>query len=422
MDSPDEKIFQVSEFNEFIGLYLSQVGEITVEGEISEIRVSQNKWLFLTIKDESASLDVFALVYQISGYSVLEPGMMVYVSGQPRLYQKTARFSLFANRIVPAGEGALRIAFEKLKEKLSLEGLFDEERKRPIPSFPEKIGLITAKNSRAFSDFIKVLNHRLGGLKIYFYPVAVQGKNSVASVTSAFNYFNRRMPDLDALVLIRGGGSLEDLQSFNDEALARAIFSSKIPVVCGVGHEDDVTIADLVADLRASTPSNAAELLVRTKDEILFEVWHNEKIMTTAFEDEIKDLEHNLSRVLIRLKGILDLQFEFLTRGLEKFFSQFAVFSQKIVAEKEEAFFAEKNLERSFNHFFKQRQKEFIALIRYFLSFDTDKVLARGFSLTFGANGRLLRSVGEVKKNSLVTTQLFDGKIGSRVLNIKKYG
>ncbi len=420
MKEIEEKVFKVSEFNEFINIYLSGVGEVVVEGEIAEIKVSQNKWLFLTVKDDTSSLDVFAVTYQISGYSVLEAGMMVHIYGIPRLYQKTGKFSLYATKIVPAGEGALRLAFEKLKEKLSSEGLFDEARKRKITPFPENIGLITAPSSRAFNDFVKVLRERIGGIKIYFYPVLVQGRDSVDSIVSAFNYFNQKMPDLDALVLVRGGGSLEDLQSFNDERLARAIFSSKIPVVCGVGHEDDLTIADLVSDLRASTPSNAAELLVKTRNEILSDVNYFLKIIDNFIKQRLADTKNDLRKRVSILEKAISYQIYLVTRVKDKMLSQFNLLKSRILNLGKENKVLKTRLYNACNYLFLKQKEAILSLIRYFHSFDIKKTLARGFSLTFDENGKLVRSIKSVSKNSLITTNFVDGKIASEVLKLEK--
>lgn len=420
MKEIEEKVFKVSEFNEFINIYLSGVGEVVVEGEIAEIKVSQNKWLFLTVKDDASSLDVFAITYQISGYSVLEAGMMVHIYGIPRLYQKTGKFSLYATKIVPAGEGALSLAFEKLKEKLSLEGLFDEARKRKITPFPENIGLITAASSRAFSDFIKVLRERIGGIKIYFYPVLVQGRDSVDSIISAFNYFNQKMPDLDALVLVRGGGSLEDLQSFNDERLARAIFSSKIPVVCGVGHEDDLTIADLVSDLRASTPSNAAELLVRTRSEILSDVNYRLKIIDNFIKQRLADTKNDLRKRVSILEKAISYQIYLVTRAKDKMLSQFNLLKSRVLNLGKENEALKTRLCNACKYLFLKQKEAILSLIKYFQSFDIRKTLARGFSLTFDEKGKILRSIRDVSKNSLITTNLVDGRIASEVLKLEK--
>ena len=282
----EEKIFQVSEFNDFVSTYLEQIGEVVIEGEISEVKISQGKWLFATIKDKESNVDIFGLAFKLSGCDLLEVGMLVHVYGVPRLYKKTGRFSVFVNQIVPAGEGALRLALEKLKSKLEKEGLFDTARKRLLPIFPENIGLITAKGSDAYNDFVKVLKDRMGGLKIQFCPVSVQGKDATGTIISAFGYLNKHHPELDLIVLTRGGGSLEDLQPFNDEGMARAIFSSKIPVVSAVGHEANISVADLVADVRASTPTDAGEQIVRDRVDVVKEI----NFFTKNIEDKLKGM------------------------------------------------------------------------------------------------------------------------------------
>lgn len=416
----EEKIFQVSEFNEFINIYLGKVGEIIIEGEIVECKVNQGKWLFVTIKDDTSSVEVFAITYQISGYSVLEPGMLVHVYGNPSLYSKTGKFSVHANQIVPAGEGALKLAFEKLKEKLEKEGLFNEQRKRLISKFPEKIGLITAKDSRAYSDFVKVLKYRMGGIKIFFYPVNVQGKDSVESIIRAFNYFNDKLPDLDALILIRGGGSLEDLQSFNDEGLVRAIFSSSVPVVCGVGHEDDLTIADLVSDLRASTPSNAAELLVKTREELFFEINHNTKSIYNQLLNILNNSNYRIRKSVNSLENAINRQTSVIYKTVARFVNQFTLLKQEIKNMERNRLSFQIRISKGSSYWVKQQIVKLDNLFRLLSSFDTQKVLNRGFSITFDAEGKVLKSVNKVQKGSQIATSLFDGKIDSQILNISK--
>ncbi len=410
-----EKIFKVSEFNEFVNLYLGKIGEVVIEGEIGEIKIRDNKWIFATVKDETSSVDVFAITYQISGYSVLEPGMLVHVYGIPRLYQKTGRFSVFASKIVPAGEGALRLAFEKLKEKLEKEGLFDLSRKREIIDFPERIGLITAPGSAAYGDFIKILRERMGGINIYFYPVMVQGKESVDSIVSAFEYFNLNMPNLDALVLIRGGGSLEDLQSFNDERVARAIFSSKIPVVCGVGHEQDLTIADLVADLRASTPSNAAELLVRKREDVAREVDGKVRFIEYLLTKKIDSFNMELRRKVFALDKVVSWQINQAERKIQNMSNFFDISSERLVGLYKETDFISRQFENLLSQKLEKANDKIKSLEKYILSFDVNKVLLRGFSLTYDKSGKIIKSVLQVRPKDLITTGFFDGKIESVV-------
>jgi len=420
MASSEEKIFQVSEFNEFISVYLGKVGEIVVEGEISEFRVSQGKWLFATIKDKEASVAVFGMTFKLPGYDLLEAGMLVHVYGTPRLYQKTGQFSVFASRIVPAGEGALALAFEKLKLKLDKEGLFDIDRKRKPPVFPEKIGLITAKNSRAYSDFIKVLKNRMGGLKVYFYPVTVQGRDSVPTIINAIKALNKSKKDLDLIVLTRGGGSLEDLQSFNDQLVARAIFSSKIPVVSAVGHEEDESIADLVADVRASTPSNAAELIVRDKKEVMKEINFFIKSIESGLKDLVNERNHSILRQVNVLKTAVDREVSTFYRIIAKFGTKFAIFSQEVTSLQQETINAKRNLTKMVDFWLANKKNSVESLTRLFKSLDFRRVLKRGFSITVDKKGIVLKSVSKVKKGQKITTTLYDGKIGSEVLGVNK--
>lgn len=418
-----EKVFQVSEFNEFINIYLSQVEEVIVEGEISQIKVSQKKWIFLTIKDKGSSVEVFGTVFQISGFDLLEPGMLVHVYGTPRLYKKTGRFSIFASRIVPAGEGALRLAFEKLKIKLEKEGLFAVERKRELPAFPERIGLITAKGSNAYGDFIKVLKARMGGIKIYFYPVTVQGRDSVTTIISALRYFNDHKSELDLLVLVRGGGSLEDLQSFNDEMVARAIFSSKIPVVCGVGHEDDVTIADLVCDLRASTPSNAAELIVRNRTDVINDINNKIYLIGSSLRQIIEGRKRRIFDNVNILQHSLRNRILFFNRAIDKFRMGFSGYIHKLSSLAEKINISKQSLEKSARFWIEAKKTSLVALTRLLESLDFKRVLKRGYSITFGKNGKILKSAVGIEKGDIIRTMLEKGRLDSKVLaEIKNYG
>jgi len=411
-----EQILPVSIFNEAVNIHLKRLGEVIVEGEISELKVSQGKWLFLTIKDEKASVNVFAPVYKISTLNALEEGMKVHVYATPSLYQKTARFSLNASQIVPAGEGALRLAYEKLKQKLDAEGLFDLARKREIVKFPEKIGLITAKGSKAYSDFLKILKERMGGIKIYFYPVQVQGKNAVNSIIGAFNYFNQNKLDLDALIIIRGGGSLEDLLAFNDESVARAVFASKTPVISGIGHEEDIALTDLVADLRASTPSNAAQLLVLNRTEALAEIKHFLLVLERNIRILIKE---GLDRVDYHL-AVLN---SFFDQEIIKFKQIVASLSKNLILRKEKTVLLQNqvinkydNLNRFIAFYLKQNKQNFENLERLLTNFDHHKILKRGFSISKDANGKIIKSSQQLNKDELMTTTLHDGDIKSKVI------
>ncbi len=368
----ESHIFTVTELNTIVNAHLNQLGELTIEGEISQFNLSQGKWIFMTLKDENASVEVFGSTFTIKNYKLLESGMLVRVVGLPKLYEKSGRFSVSASQIVPTGTGALQLAYEKLKKQLDTEGLFAIERKRPIPFFPERIALVTADNSQAYSDFMKVTGERMGGIIIDFYPVQVQGKESVSTILQSFNYFNEHADNYDLLVLVRGGGSLEDLISFNDEQVVRAIFGSKIPVVCGIGHEKDISLADLVADLRASTPSNAAELIFRDRKALL---------------KQVKLLEQNLGQSLLKQfqtkKILLDHQKRQLTDHIE----------MKLLHTEQKLGYYEQLLK----------------------TLDYRNLLQKGFSLVKNEQGEIVRSANKLKAKNKITNVFHDGEVSSTV-------
>ncbi len=262
-----DKVFSVSEFVSEINALLAF--PVAIEGEVSGFSVNQGKWVFFDLKDEKEEAIVPCFMVAWNLKVQIEDGMRVRVYGSPRVHPKSGKFSVTVERVEPVGEGALKRAYELMRKKLESEGLFALERKRAIPRFPEHIGLIASRESAACGDFIRILNNRWSGATVHLYHSQVQGEAARAQITEAINYFSSpEAPQVDVLVIIRGGGSLEDLQAFNSEDVARAIFASRVPTVVGVGHERDETIADYVADLRASTPSNAAERVVPDKREM----------------------------------------------------------------------------------------------------------------------------------------------------------
>ncbi|HCC84267.1 MAG TPA: exodeoxyribonuclease VII large subunit [Candidatus Pacebacteria bacterium] len=409
----DIPIIPVSAFTQLVADHLSALGEVVVEGEISQLQISQGRWLFLTLKDDQASISVFAPVFKITSANSLAEGMRVHVYGTAGLYQKTGRFSLTAYRIVPAGEGALKLAYEKLKAKLLTEGLFDPARKRPLPPIPQHIGLITATNSKAYSDFVKVLGERLGGLTISFYPVSVQGKDSVASLIKAFEYFNHQLPAPEVLVLTRGGGSLEDLLSFNDEAVARAVFSSKIPVVSAIGHEADIALTDLVADLRASTPSNAAELLVPSRNQLLTQLQHWQSILESNLAAELHDQQRLVNHYAERLSGVLNLHQQRQLTLTEKLHHQLTKVDQRFghLIQQQELY--QSQLLRSINLVWHQNHQKLHELNRLLGNLDYHRILARGFSITRTGDGKILKQANQVPSKTFITTTLAQGTLTS---------
>jgi exodeoxyribonuclease VII large subunit len=260
---PTEVELGVSEFVALLNQSLEYAyPSVVITGELSNLRVSKNRWIYFDLKDETATVKFFGTVYQLPG--PLEEGMLLKVRGQPRLHPLYG-FSVNVMNIRPAGEGTIKRAAELLQAKLAAEGLFDDLRKRALPYPPERIGLITSKQSAAYADFVKILNARWCGVSVQLIDVQVQGEAAPVQIVAAIEQFNEEAELPDVLVLIRGGGSPEDLAAFSTEQVTRAVAASRVPTLVAIGHEGDISLAELAADQRASTPSNAAELLVPDK-------------------------------------------------------------------------------------------------------------------------------------------------------------
>jgi exodeoxyribonuclease VII large subunit len=268
--SPGERPFTVGELTARVKELLEEEFQsVWVVGEISNLTRARSGHVYLTLKDESAALG--AVIWRSTAARLrFEPaeGMEVLARGRINVYAPRGQYQLDIRVLEPRGVGALQLAFEKLREKLEAEGLFDPDRKRPIPYLPRRIGIVTSPTGAAVRDILKVLGRRLPRCSSLLYPARVQGEGAAEEVAAGVRALSGR-GDLDVLIVGRGGGSIEDLWAFNEEAVARAIAASEVPVISAVGHEIDVTIADLVADVRAATPSAAAELAVPTEEELL---------------------------------------------------------------------------------------------------------------------------------------------------------
>jgi len=262
-------VYTVSQLTAEIRGTLEQTfGSIWVEGEISNFHHHSSGHMYFTLKD--AESQIRAVMFRSSNTLlrfIPEDGLAVLMQGTLTVYERRGEYQIVVERMEPQGLGALQLAFEQLKERLEKEGLFDPAHKRPIPVLPRRIGVITSPTGAVIRDILNVLTRRFATVDVLLYPVAVQGDRAVPEIVEALATVNQR-DDIDVLILARGGGSLEDLWAFNEEEVARAIFASRIPVISAVGHEVDFTIADFVADLRAPTPSAAAELVISRKDEL----------------------------------------------------------------------------------------------------------------------------------------------------------
>lgn len=276
---------------------------VEIEGEVASFKVNQEKYVFFDIKDAGGSLGCFMTVWQLR--VPIEDGMKVIVSAVPKLTQ-WGKFSLTVKSVRPSGEGALKKSFELLRAKLDAEGLFAPERKRLLPSVPGHVAVISSTQSAGYTDFIKIIGDRWGGLRVDVAHVQVQGADAPDQIIKALNYFNSRDSLPEVIVIIRGGGSADDLSAFNDEQLARAIAASRIPTLIGVGHEVDESLADMAADVRAATPSNAAQILVPDKTEIIRAVRYQVGSLIPRVENSINQQSAQINSLLAQSLAKMD--------------------------------------------------------------------------------------------------------------------
>jgi len=265
---PERRIFTVSDLTARIrDLLARNFTDIIVQGEVSNCRPAASGHIYFTLKDDRAQIRCVLFKQQQRGMKFRpEDGLKVSVRGSISVYEARGEYQVYVESLEPLGRGALQLAFEQLKKKLEAEGLFDLGRKKPLPVLPSRIGLITSPTGAAVRDVVRILRRRFPNVHLTLYPVLVQGEGAASQIIEALGYFSRTR-SADVILLVRGGGSIEDLWAFNEEGLARAIAACVIPVISGVGHETDFTIADFAADVRASTPSAAAELVVQTRRE-----------------------------------------------------------------------------------------------------------------------------------------------------------
>lgn len=407
-----EDVLSVSQFIEAINLVFEDFSGVVVEGEVDEFKIIHNKWVIFNLKDERSSIGCFLPVWEY--HTAVEDGMLVRATGRPTLRDK-GFFSFVVTHLQPTGEGALRRAFELLRKKLEGEGLFAPERKRPLPRFPRHIALITSRDAAAFTDFLKILRERQGGLAISFIHSLVQGTEAPHSIVAALEYANTELEQPDVIVLVRGGGSLEDLQAFNDERVVRAVAASRTPTIVGVGHERDVTLADLAADVRASTPSNAAELLVRSREEVALDVRRMvttlQHYMATAIQERRSLIRDRVNLLKTRVTDTHDSvrhQIASLT-GVQQRLTQAALYNQHQV----------RTLVQLIQQRIRARLHEASSALthhaRLLHSLSPQQTLGRGYSITRTVQGTLVRDSAAVALGDTIDTTLHRGSLTSRI-------
>ncbi|OIO39306.1 MAG: exodeoxyribonuclease VII large subunit, partial [Candidatus Omnitrophica bacterium CG1_02_46_14] len=312
----DRRIFSVSEITRNIRFILEEnFSGVWVEGEVSNFKFHSSGHMYFALKDEASQIQ--CVMFHADNQKLkfeLQEGLSVLCRGRVSVYPVRGQYQLYIERLEPKGTGALQIRFEQLKEKLRQEGFFDESHKKEIPYLPARIGVVTSIDGAALHDILNVLERRFSNVNVIIYPVPVQGIGAAESIAEAVKDFNH-LNNADVLIVGRGGGSLEDLWAFNEEVVARAIYDSKIPVISAVGHEVDFTIADFVADLRAATPSAAAEIVLPLKEELLLRPAELKARMCQAILRKLKFLKQELKQLTDRQGlrnplGIFEIQFQ----------------------------------------------------------------------------------------------------------------
>jgi exodeoxyribonuclease VII large subunit len=290
----ESRTFSVSELIREVNLQLYRWNDVAVEGEVTNLTRSAAGHLYFTLKDARAQIKVvlFATNARFLRFRI-ENGLKLIVRGRLGIYEQKGDFQLNAVSAEPAGLGALQLAFEQLKKRLAEEGLFDPARKKPIPMLPQRIAVVTSPTGAAVRDIVHVLGRRFEGLSLQIYPVRVQGATAGREIAAALRHLSRWKLH-DVVLICRGGGSLEDLWAFNEEVVARAVAACEIPTISGVGHETDFTICDFVADLRAPTPSAAAEIVIRAKSEICTQIDHMNRRIRHIVEGRVRNYRHEL--------------------------------------------------------------------------------------------------------------------------------
>lgn len=310
-ESP-EPVFGVSDavalFNQMLE---TATPHITIVGEIANFKINHDKWVFFDVKDEESTLGCFMSKFSLR--VAVEDGMKVVITARPNI-TRWGKFSLTVQTIRPMGEGSIRRSFELLRAKLDQEGLFNPERKRSLPDMPQVIGVISSTGAAGYVDFTKIIGERFSGLTLQVANVQVQGDSAPQQIIAALEYFNELAVPPEVIAILRGGGSRDDLVAFDDEPLVRAIASSRVPVITGIGHEIDVTLADLVADVRAATPSNAAQLLVPSRDELAENIDNSLKRVLSRMDHTITDLANGVGERENGLLETIERHFDDLTR------------------------------------------------------------------------------------------------------------
>lgn len=400
-----QQVLTITQLNEYIRAKLDAdalLNAVAVKGEISNYKVYPSGHHYFTLKDEGGALK--CVMFKGSAMRLRfrpENGMKVIAMGKVSVYPRDGAYQLYCTAMAMDGIGDLYAAFEQLKKKLAAQGLFDPAHKKQLPQYPGTIGIITSEAGAAVHDMLRILRKRYPLTKVRLLPVRVQGVEAPGEIAAAIRYANHfKLADL--LIVGRGGGSIEDLWAFNDERVAFAIYESQIPVISAVGHEPDVTISDYVADLRAATPSNAAELAVADQEALYQTLDSMSSAMTTALSRQIKSARKHYD--VLRASPALQSPVGYLEQRRK---SLDMVKNRMISAQ---------------NQGINRKKQRYIALVSKLDAMSPLKVLTRGYAMAQTEDGQVIRSVRQIKQEDRFTVTLSDGTVDASVIQVKENG
>ena len=400
-----QDVLSITQLNEYIRGRMDAdplLNSVAVRGEISNYKMYPSGHHYFTLKDENAALK--CVMFKGNALRLRfrpENGMKVIAMGKVSVFPRDGAYQLYCTAMAMDGVGDLYAAFEQLKKKLTAQGLFDPEHKKPLPKYPGTIGIITSSAGAAVHDMLRILRKRYPLSRVRLLPVRVQGVEAPGEIAAAIGYANH-FELADLLIVGRGGGSIEDLWAFNDERVAHAIYESRIPVISAVGHEPDVTISDFVADLRAATPSNAAELAVPDQDALRQTLDSMNTAMAAALNRQLKSARQHLdalsaSPALRSPTGYLEQR----RKNLELLISRMTAAQNNQISRK---------------------HQRYIALTAKLDAMSPLKVLTRGYAMAQTENGQVLKSVKQVQPGERITVSLGDGSLGATVMDVKENG
>jgi exodeoxyribonuclease VII large subunit len=395
----DKKVFTVLQVNQYIKFLFEKdyaLRSLFVKGEISNFKNHSSGHLYFTLKDSQSSINcvMFKTAASYLNFEV-KNGLSVIICGRVSLYEKTGQYQIYADTMEPAGKGALYLAFEQLKEKLYKEGLFDQAHKKPIPKYPNTIGIITSGTGAAVRDIIQISKRRNPSVELIILPVLVQGSTAAADIARAIALMNE-YNNVDVIIVGRGGGSIEDLWAFNEEITARAVYASKIPIISAVGHEVDYTITDFVADLRASTPSAAAELAVPDIHKLKTSIVTNRQRLNSVISNTVNMYQYRLKNLNKRIAFRAPLQ---------------QVYELQIYLEK-----LQKNMDRAILRKLEYSKIKLSNSTEQLKFLSPQTLLDKGYAIAYNEYGQAVGTINDVEKDEVLNIQLKDGYI---IANVK---